>query len=90
MNNQLLLAAQVWTKAIIVPGYDPRVWRKDICGAWINAGAYGDRNSVYGWEIDHAVPVAKGGTSLLWNLRPLHWKNNVKKADGSLVCAVRG
>ena len=29
-----------------------------------------------GWEIDHSVPLKKGGTNTLRNLQPLHWLNN--------------
>jgi hypothetical protein len=47
--------------------------------------AYGDRTNEFGWEIDHVIPVAKGGTDDLSNLQPLHWDNNVAKGDGKLV-----
>ena len=66
---------KVWDRATGVIGYDPKVWRKDQCGAWICRTEYGNRNSVYGWEIDHLRPVAEGGSNKLLNLRPLHWEN---------------
>lgn len=80
----------VWQKAAPIPGYDPRVCRRDVCGAPMVWKDYGNRNSQYGWEVDHIVPVANGGSDLLSNLRPLHWKNNARKSDGTLVCVVRG
>jgi len=47
----------VWEKATIVAGNDPNVFRKDRCSAWIAHADYGNKNSVYGWEIDHNIPV---------------------------------
>lgn len=64
-------------------------YRKDECGAWIKWDKYGDRNSAYGWEIDHIRAVANGGSDQLTNLRPLHWKNNAVKQDGRLTCPVK-
>lgn len=81
---------KVWAKGETVdPVNAQKGYRKDACGAWINRGRYGDRVSDYGWEIDHILPVSKGGTDVLSNLRPLHWRNNAAKSDGRLVCAVR-
>lgn len=82
------LVLKVWTKAFAVMNQDPTHIRKDRCGAWIVFEAYGDRNSEFGWEIDHVIPRANGGTDDLDNLQPLHWNNNVAKSDGHLVCKV--
>lgn len=79
----------VWNKATIVPGYDSTLWRKDQCGAWIGRNFYGNRTSVYGWEIDHVYHVCRGGSDALSNLRPLHWKNNASRNAGRLVCKVK-
>ncbi|MEI6659886.1 MAG: HNH endonuclease signature motif containing protein [bacterium] len=78
----------IWSKGIVVAGYDMNVFRKDLCGAWISWREYGNRDSDNGWEVDHVFPESKGGSDLISNLRPLHWKNNARKSDGSLVCAV--
>lgn len=74
----------VWAKGQIVANNDPNLWRMDECGAWISRGAYGNRNSQYGWEIDHITPVSRGGGDELSNLRPLQWQNNVYRQDGQL------
>lgn len=79
----------VWNKARIVIPSQANTWRKDQCYAWISRLGYGDRNSPYGWEIDHITPLSKGGDpQALSNLRPLQWKNNVSKSNGRLTCAV--
>lgn len=75
----------VWNKGRIVPGQDSARWRKDECDAWIGRHEYGNRNSTYGWEVDHISP---GGSDAPGNLRPLQWENNVAKSDGRLTCVV--
>ena len=76
---------KVWIKGEIVSGNDPDIWRKDECDAWIKRSEYGNRNSQYGWEIDHISPEGSEDVS---NLRPLQWQNNVDKSDGRLKCNV--
>ena len=79
---------KVWEKGKVVPGNDPNVWRKDECGAWIHRYQHGNRDSEYGWEIDHIVPVSQGGSDNISNLRPLQWKNNAARQGVRLVCVV--
>ncbi len=76
---------KVWEKGKVVSNNDPAEWRKDDCDAWIARNQYGNRDSKYGWEIDHISP---GGPDTLSNLRPLQWQNNVDKSDGRLKCNV--
>lgn len=71
----------VWAKGKIVSGYDPNIYRKDACNAWIKRDDYGNTQSKYGWEIDHIKPKALGGNDDLTNLQPLQWENNRHKAD---------
>jgi hypothetical protein len=75
----------VWEKGEVVANHDSSKWRKDQCQAWILWDEYGNRDSQYGWEIDHISP---GGEDILSNLRPLQWQNNVDKSDGRLKCNV--
>lgn len=87
MDKQEILG--IWAKAHAVNGVNPNEWRKEDCGAWIKYDKYGDRNSNYGWEVDHIVPQSKleeAGASQKeidnpLNLRPLHWANNDSKSD---------
>jgi hypothetical protein len=76
----------VWGKGSIVINNDANIWRKDQCGAWIKKSFYGDRNSQYGWEIDHIDTNTDNND--LSNLRPLQWKNNASRQDGRLTCPV--
>lgn len=75
------LVDRIWEKASDIDGYDGDVIRKDTCGAWIIYSDYGNRDSEYGWEIDHTYPESMGGGDEEINLRPMHWKNNVSKGD---------
>ena len=75
------LKKRVWCKALSVEGYNNSAIRKDPCGAWIIYDEYGNRESDYGWEIDHAYPLALGGGDDIDNLRPMQWQNNVSKGD---------
>ena len=78
------LKKQVWDKARIIEGYDPNLYRHDACGAWIAFEDYKNRDSIYGWEVDHIYPESKLKKSNvptevidnIKNLRPLNWKNN--------------
>ncbi|HEX2961344.1 MAG TPA: HNH endonuclease [Ignavibacteriales bacterium] len=76
----------VWKKARIVPGADPEQIRKDSCGAWIERKNYGVTvHKGTGWEIDHILPVVRGGTDKLNNLQALQWENNRQKADSFVL-----
>ena len=76
---------QVWEKGEIVDDSYKDKWRKDKCGAWISRDEHGNRESIYGWEIDHVDP--KGGDDIS-NKRPLQWKNNLTKGEDRLKCPV--
>jgi len=69
----------VWNKGHIIVGYDKEVWRRDDYGYAIRFSDHGNRNSKYGWEIDHIQPIMLGGGHDLSNLRPLYWHANVTR-----------
>ena len=81
------LLNELWEKANPVDGYDPTLVRKDPCGAWIQRDKYNDRDSDFGWEVDHVYPQAllkEKGADLdeidnIANLRAFNWHNNVSK-----------
>ena len=54
---------------------------KDFAGRKIIKGAYGDRNSEFGWNVDHILPVCQGGKTNDSNLIVTHILTNDEKAD---------
>lgn len=53
----------------------------DFAGRIIAKGAYNDRNSEFGWNVDHILPQSKGGATADHNLVCCHIKTNDEKAD---------
>jgi 5-methylcytosine-specific restriction endonuclease McrA len=39
------------------------------------------RTSKQGLTLDHVIPLSKGGTDTMDNLRPAHWLCNIKKSN---------
>jgi hypothetical protein len=79
-DNDLFRRWWIFINARISTDYDDPKLRIDRYGYLIHYDAYGDRSSPLGWEIDHIVPVSRGGTDNLNNLQPLHWRANLAKA----------
>lgn len=71
----------VWNKGVSIPGYSQDEWRRDKCGTAMQYSQHGNRDSTYGWEIDHINPVANNGSDDLSNLQPMNWANNASKGD---------
>lgn len=70
-----------WENATVIPGMDPNRYRKDSCGAIIAWDKYGERESLFGWEIDHIYPLSMGGTTRKENMRAMQHQNNASKGN---------
>lgn len=69
-------ALRLWNKSF---GKATKV--KDFTGREISKGAYNDRNSNYGWNVDHILPVSRGGKTADHNLIICNIVTNDEKAD---------
>jgi 5-methylcytosine-specific restriction endonuclease McrA len=65
-----------WERARPIEGWLPSIWRHDRYASVIKYEDYGKRSSEHGWEIDHIIPSALGGSDAYSNLAALHWRNN--------------
>ena len=54
---------------------------KDFAGREMIKAAYNNRNSEYGWNVDHILPQSKGGKTTDSNLVCCHILTNDEKAD---------
>ncbi len=71
-ENAMLLWNKRYGKAIRV---------KDFAGREMDKGSYGNRNSKYGWNLDHICPQTQGGKDSESNLICCHITTNDEKAD---------
>ena len=65
----------VWKKGEKIKGLDSNIWRNDIFGNKINYNEHG-KVTKYGWDIDHYIPKAKGGSDDIMNLFAVHYIQN--------------
>lgn len=80
---------EFWNNTNIVDGENENEVRRDASGAIIHYSEYKNRDSIYGWEIDHIYPralleaagVPEALINNLANLRAMNWQNNVSKGS---------
>ena len=79
----------IWAKGFTIDGYPGDMGRKDACGAIIVFEDFQNEESIFGWDIDHIVPISileEKGISVeqmenILNLRPMNVANVISKGD---------
>lgn len=71
---------EVWDKGRTIPRKDSDLYRRDSMDNELYRYAYGKHGDM-SWQVDHKVPVAKGGSDNLRNLQPLQSDANAEKGD---------
>lgn len=69
-------AMKLWNKT-----FGKEIKTTDFAGRKISKGAYNDRNSEFGWNVDHILPQKLGGKTAEHNLIICNIKTNDEKAD---------
>ena len=69
-------ASRLWVKQ-----FGKKQKAVDFSGRTIARAAYNDRNSEYGWNVDHILPESRGGKTADYNLICCHILTNDEKAD---------
>lgn len=69
-------AMRIWSKR-----YGKEIRVTDFAGRIMVKSAYDDRDSKYGWNMDHILPQSKGGKTAEHNLVCCHILTNDEKAD---------
>ncbi len=72
-----------WDKASVIPFCNPNQMRRDAYGWIIHWSEYGNRDSPFGWEVDHTLATALGGPDTPGNWRALNCRMNAS-LGGSL------
>lgn len=76
MNLNKETALRLWTQQ-----FGKRQKTLDFAGRDIAKAAYNDRNSNYGWNVDHILPLSRGGKTADYNLICCHILTNDEKSD---------
>lgn len=76
------VAFRIWTYK-----YGKAIKVFDFAGRMMDKAAYGDRNSLYGWNLDHIYPLSKGGKTNDSNLICVNILTNEEKGDKTTFIA---
>ncbi|MBD5491366.1 MAG: HNH endonuclease [Lachnospiraceae bacterium] len=76
MNLNKETALRLW-----VQQFGKKQKAMDFAGREIAKAAYNDRNSNFGWNVDHILPISRGGKTADYNLICCHILTNDEKAD---------
>lgn len=71
----------VFSKAYVIKGKDPKLWRKDDNGRTIKRDKLNSKTSRYAWNIDHIIPTTRCGSDDISNLQPLNRVDNIRYSN---------
>jgi len=71
-------ADAVWSKAVILTGKNPSMYRLDVMGKLIKRNKLNAIGCKYAWNIDHIIPRSRGGSDDITNLQPLNRADNIR------------
>ena len=77
-------ASKAWTRA-----HGDASKAEDVCGATISKDRYRQFDHKEGWDVDHIIPLDRGGRNESTNLRPMQRQNNIakdNKEDPKWIC----
>lgn len=69
-------ASRLWVKQ-----FGKKQKAVDFSGRMVARAAYNDRNSEFGWNVDHILPESRGGKTVDYNLICCNIRTNDEKAD---------
>src|SRR5258708_36347334 len=77
------LKRATWARTSPVSDQQLNSWefRKDSLGNLVRYADFGNRHSPFGWELDHILSRALGGSGDPENLQALHWKATAARSE---------
>lgn len=76
MKNFKIDHDKLWEKQ-----FGPKLAARDVAGRRIVKSDFNNRDTEFGWSIDHIKPISLGGTDRQENLLIVHWKTNNEKGS---------